>query len=45
MAQRRATVATQATPLEVSDDLPEATREELRARLKLYENHQPYRLE
>ena len=31
--------------LEASTDLPEATREELRARLKLYENHQPYRLE
>jgi serine/threonine-protein kinase len=31
--------------LEASDDLTEAVREELRARLKLYENHQPYRLE
>jgi tetratricopeptide (TPR) repeat protein len=31
--------------LDTSADLPERTREELRARLKLYENHQPYRLE
>jgi serine/threonine-protein kinase len=31
--------------LAAAGDLPEATLEELRARLKLYENHQPYRLE
>jgi tetratricopeptide (TPR) repeat protein len=31
--------------LEAPDDLPETLRDELRARLKLYENHQPYRLE
>jgi tetratricopeptide (TPR) repeat protein len=38
-------VRCQKKALEVPGDLPETVRDELRARLKQYENHQPYRLE